>query len=315
MIKLQGGGGRERVSVTLAAYIPNRYASRTAPNGRFRMVTPVMPYQGSKRKIAQTILSHFPDGTGRVVEPFAGSAAVAVHALANARAATAWINDAHVPLMDLWRMIIHEPDRLADSYENLWNEQRGAEYEFYFEVRDRFNETHSPDDLLYLLARCAKAAVRFNRNGEFNNSPDRRRVGARPGEMRRRIREAHVILSGRVTATAGDYRRVMQGCTDSDLVYLDPPYQGTCGPHNRRYHGEFEHDSFCDSLEELESRGVPFILSYDGRNGDVRYGKAMPRTLRLRRITVHAGRSTQSTLLGRDTNTYESLYMSPDVGV
>lgn len=280
---------------------------------QYRTVTPAMPYQGSKRRIARTILSHFPHDTGRIVEPFAGSAAVSVHALANARASHAWINDAHGPLMDLWHRIIHDPDGLADGYEGLWREQCGDEYGFYFDVRDRFNRTHRPEDFLYLLARCVKAAVRFNRTGEFNNSPDRRRVGARPEEMRRRIRRTHGILSGRVTITSADYRDVADGCTGGDLVYMDPPYQGTCGPHNRRYHGEFDHDLFCDDLENLESRGIPFILSYDGRNGDRRYGKALPSRLRLRRVTIHAGRSAQSTLLGRSADTYESLYISPDV--
>lgn len=292
-------------------------SNRHVPTGRadnFRMVTPTMPYQGSKRKIVQDILAHFPSETVKVVEPFAGSAAVAVHALANGRAATAWINDAHEPLVGLWHEIIYNPEGLADSYTSLWNQQRGNEYGFFFTVRDRFNRSHRPVDFLYLLARCVKAAVRFNRNGEFNNSPDRRRRGARPEEMRRRIMVTHNILHGKEKLTAWDYRKVLRRCTSNDLVYMDPPYQGTSGTHDRRYHGEFEHDVFWDALEELETRGVPFIVSYDGKNGDKEYGQAMPARLKLSHVSVHAGRSTQSTLLGRATNTYESLYISPHVG-
>ena len=56
-------------------------------------------------------------------------------------------------------------------------------------VRARFNRTHGPADFLYLLARSAKAAVRFNRSGGFNHPPDNRRRGggAVPDAMGRRI--------------------------------------------------------------------------------------------------------------------------------
>ena len=40
----------------------------------------------------------------------------------------------------------------------------------------------------------------------------------------------------------------------------------------------------------------------------------MPETLGLVHIEVHAGRSTQATLLGRDHDTYESLYLSTCFG-
>ena len=53
-------------------------------------------------------------------------------------------------------------------------------------VRARFNRTHGPANFLYLLARSAKAAVRFNRSGGFNHPPDNRRRGA-PNAMGRRI--------------------------------------------------------------------------------------------------------------------------------
>ena len=281
--------------------------------GNFRMVAPVMPYQGSKRKIAKTILGYFPSGTKRVVEPFAGSASISIHAVHSRVAPSAWVNDAHEPLIVLWGKIIHDPKGLADGYESLWNGQAGNEREFFVTVRERFNRTRDPADFLYLLARCVKAAVRFNRNGEFNNSPDNRRLGAKPEVMRCRIMAVSAILSDKITLTSKDYRQVMEGCTKDDLVYMDPPWQGTSGARDKRYHGDFDHDEFCDSLEELESRRIPFILSYDGMSGNKSYGKAMPKSLKLRHVTIHAGRSTQSTLLGGTANTYESLYISPDV--
>ena len=270
-------------------------------------------YQGSKRRMAGTILGHLPGRMARIVEPFAGSAAVSVHAVANGMAVRAWINDAHEPLVGLWREILYRPDALADKYAALWSGQRGNEREFYDMVRARFNRTHGPADFLYLLARSAKAAVRFNRSGGFNHPPDNRRRGAAPGAMGRRIRKVGGILRGRAHLTAIDYRAVLAGCVPQDMVYLDPPYQGTSG-RNRRYHGDFSHGEFHLVLADLVERRVPFALSYDGMTGSKAYGSPPPKSLGLRRIMISAGRSTQSTLLGRAAYTHEALYLSPHVG-
>ena len=43
------------------------------------------------------------------------------------------------------------------------------------------------------------------------------------------------------------------------------------------------------------------------------FGKELPAELELHRVEVAAGRSTQSTLLGGDDITYESLYLSKDL--
>lgn len=282
--------------------------ARTRP---FLAVPQAMPYQGSKRRIARHILGHFPDKARRIVEPFAGSAAVSAHAAANLDVEKIWLNDAHEPLVRLWGEILGDPEGLAGGYARLWRPRPVAGDRDYYAARDRFNRSHDPADFLYVLARCVKAAVRYNGGGMFNNSPDKRRRGARPEEMRRRLLAVHGVLAGRTDLTSQGYERVLRRCTRADIVYMDPPYQGTCGPRNRRYWGRFSHAEFCDELEKLNSRRVPFLLSYDGRLGGRAYGQDMPESLRLHRTVIRAGRSAQSTLLGRDDSTYESLYLSP----
>lgn len=121
-----------------------------------------IPYQGSKRGIAEAILAYFPQHVTRLVEPFAGSAAVTIAAAACYRADRFWLNDLNEPLMRLWDAIIHRPEQLAEAYENLWKEQQGREREYYDTIRAEFNRTHQPEYLLYLLARCVKASVRYN---------------------------------------------------------------------------------------------------------------------------------------------------------
>ena len=272
-----------------------------------------MPYQGSKRNIAKFILPFFPNQVSTLVEPFAGSAALSLAAAYSGKSSRFYLNDINSPLMDLWHHIIHNPERISKDYERLWNEQQGNEREFYDYVRDQFNRTQKPDYLLYLLARCVKAAVRYNSNGEFNQSPDNRRKGRRPDRMRNDIFAASHLLSGRTTIASKDYREVLESVSKTELVYMDPPYQGVCNRTDSRYYTGIDFREFLYELGTLSDRQIPFILSYDGRRGQKTYGVELPTEIGLYRIEIKAGRSTQSTLLGKRDMTYESIYLSREL--
>ncbi len=210
-----------------------------------------LPYQGRKRIIAQLILSYFPEDVVRLVEPFAGSAAVSIAAALRRRASHFHLNDTNAPLMPLWGEIIGHPERIADAHENLWRQQRGKEREFYDKVRLEFNATHQPEHFLYLLARCVKASVRYNAYGEFNQSPDNRRRGRHPANMRRDILAAAKLLAGRTVLTCQDYRDTLANVTVADLVYMGPPYQGVSTKRDVRYARQVQYDEFVKALENL----------------------------------------------------------------
>lgn len=272
-----------------------------------------IPYQGSKRNISGTILSFFPHWFDTLVEPFAGSAAVSLATASHWKSHRFHINDLNKPLMDLWNEIITNPSGISDGYENLWNEQKYKEKEFYFIVRDKFNNTGRPDYFLYLLARCVKASIRYNSRGEFNQSPDNRRKGRHPDKMRSAIFMAAYLLSGRTIITHDNYKNILKKVSKTDLVYMDPPYQGVCTGRDPRYYNGIDFDGFLSQIEKLVRRRISFILSYDGRKGGKSYGREIPTDIDIQRIEVNAGRSAQSTLLGRNEITYESIYLSEDL--
>jgi DNA adenine methylase len=269
-----------------------------------------IPYQGSKRHIAKYIVPFFPHEMGMLIEPFAGSAAISIAAACYGKASRFHLNDINEPLMAVWREIINDPLGIAESYERLWTEQLGNERQFYDHVRDEFNRTHRADYLLYLLARCVKASVRYNPKGEFNQSPDNRRLGRNPKRMADDIFAVSNLFRGRTTITSKDYREVLQVAAKRDLVYMDPPYQGVCSSGDPRYYSGVEFDEFMQALDRLNRRRISFVLSYDGRTGNKSFGRELPRELELYRIEVEAGRSSQSTLLGGSAMTYESIYLS-----
>ena len=270
-----------------------------------------IPYQGSKRLLAPTILKYFPEDAKRLIEPFAGAAAVSIAAAKKGLVSAIILNDSNRPLMDIWAAILKDPKSLAAAYEKLWTAQLGREREYYDIVRSKFNETHRPEQLLYLLARCAKASVRYNAKGDFNQSPDNRRLGMAPDVLRWHVLAASHLLKGKTTMMSGDYKEALNIAQPRDIVYMDPPYQGVCANRDPRYLNLLAFDSFVTTLRKLNERRISFILSYDGKTGNKAHGKPMPSDLRLLRIEIDAGRSSQATLLGRNSNTVESLYLSP----
>jgi DNA adenine methylase len=270
-----------------------------------------LPYQGSKRGLATVILSYMPKNTPRLIEPFAGSAALSLAALSAHKVGQVVIADNDQALMGVWQAILDAPQSLAESYSALWHIQLGQERSFYEKVRADFNRQHQPEQLLYLLARCVKAAVRYNGQGEFNQSADHRRKGTHPNTMQKRLLEAHTLLKNRTTLLCADYRETFQLATTQDVVYLDPPYQGVSQKRDRRYRNALDQEAFFTALAVLNQRQIAYMLSYDGHTGGKMYGSLLPQMLDLVRFELCAGRSSQATLNGKQALTYESLYLSP----
>ena len=81
-----------------------------------------IPYQGSKRWIAKSLLHFFPKRIGTLFEPFAGSAAVTLAASHCESASSFQLSDINAPLMTLWNAIIESPESLVNDYERLWQQ-------------------------------------------------------------------------------------------------------------------------------------------------------------------------------------------------
>jgi DNA adenine methylase len=248
-------------------------------------------------------------------EPFAGSAAITIAAAASGTAARYVIGDSLRPLIGIWKRVLGDPDAFAAEYEGIWRGQLAEGGPQHFNrVRAEYNRDGEAAKLLYLLARCVKNAPRFGRTGRFNQSPDHRRKGMNPAKMRRQIEGCGELLGSRTIAVAGDAVECLAAAGPDDLVYLDPPWQGTTEGPDARYHQGFPRARLETLLADLNERSVPWILSYDGRTGARTYGRPLPRHLRAAHLDLHAGRSSQATLSGRDDRTVESLYIAPALG-
>lgn len=269
-----------------------------------------IPYQGSKRRLAPRIGQLFPQNVETLYEPFAGSAAITLYAATHKLANNFVIGDILPELVELWGIIIERPSEAISRYKDLWSEQFKVGPEHFNVVRSAYNAEKDPIALLYLIARCVKNAVRFNKSGSFTQSVDKRRTGVHPEKLERAIISVSFLLKGRTTLYCGDFKSCVGSARPGDLVYMDPPYQGTTYGRDKRYAAQLEREHLVEALRDMNKRKVPFILSYDGKTGDKVYAEPLPDDLSTEHLAIHAGRSSQATLAGRAEDTVESLYVS-----
>lgn len=274
----------------------------------------IVQYQGSKRKLAPQILQYMPKRFNRLIEPFSGMAAITIAAAMEHRASSYIINDLNKPLVEILERAIENPSQLVEEYRKIWNEQflyGDNHVEHFYSVRDKFNDGQNTSvNLLYLIARCVKGAVRYGGNGNFNQSPDKRRHGTNPDNLEKNVYAISKLLKGKTSFFALDYHDILAMARQGDLVYLDPPYQGVTNTRDNRYYSGVPFNEFAEAIKILNDRHIDYLISYDGICGNKEYGEDLPKSLGCKKILLNAGLSSQATLLGKKSTTFEALYIS-----
>lgn len=268
------------------------------------MFKPVIKWSGSKRSQSEAIKKFLPSTINTYYEPFLGGGSM-LYAISPERAIC---GDICEPLITLWNEIKNHPSELADAYSIRWHRLQDEGYQVYYEIRDAFNSDHKPEDLLFLSRTCVNGLIRFNANGEFNNSLHHTRPGISPDSLRKIILDwsEHIQCS---EFLAQEYTKTTEDAQKGDLVYLDPPYFHTKG----RYYGigTIDFEEFYQYLSSLNSRGVKFILSFDGRRGDDDYTVELPKELYKRHEFIPSGNSSFKKVMDKENlQVYESLYLN-----
>ena len=273
----------------------------------------IVQYQGSKRKLAPQIMQYMPERFDRLIEPFAGMAAISVAVAHDKKSDNFYINDLNAPLINMLEEAVEHPQKLIDDYSSVWNEQFSYDdhVQHFYTVRDRFNSgDETPANMLYLLARCVKGAVRYGKNGNFNQSPDKRRHGTTPKTLAPNVFAISNLLKGKTTFSSYDYHQVLDMTKPGDLVYMDPPYQGVSNVRDNRYFAGVPFDEFAEAIKVLDKKGIDYLISYDGECGGKEYGEQLPSCLHCQKAMLNAGLSSQALLLGKKSTTFETLYIS-----
>ncbi len=193
---------------------------------------PPIKCQGIKTKLVPFIFDSIKwesTNGARWIEPFLGSGSVALN-LAPERAL---VSDANPHIINFYKAIQRNDINQSNVREFLTLEgeklaARGADY--YYEVRERFNERGSPFDFLFLNRSCFNGVMRFNSQGRFNVP-----FGHKPQRFSRSYITKIVNQIGWVSRVLCDrdwefraarWEETLSEAAPRDFVYLDPPYIG-----------------------------------------------------------------------------------------
>ena len=182
---------------------------------------PFVKWAGGKRTAIPEIVKVLPNTFGRYWEPFVGGGAV-FFAL-DSRIRSASLSDVNLDLVLAYKMI---QTRLDDVIQALQGHARKHSRAHYLRVRNRM---HGEQDAVLLAARflylnrtCYNGLYRVNRSGRFNVP-----FGQYKNPMIcdvENLTAASAVLS-KATVQAQPFTAVAP--KRGDLVYCDPPYDGT----------------------------------------------------------------------------------------
>ena len=100
--------------------------------------------------------------------------------------------------------------------------------EYYYEIRNRFNEKHHPLDFLFLNRSCFNGLMRFNSKGGFNvpfcQKPDRFRQ-AYITKICNQVNWVQNTMEDKDWQfICQDWKASISNAREEDLIYCDPPY-------------------------------------------------------------------------------------------
>ncbi|CAN5308343.1 Dam family site-specific DNA-(adenine-N6)-methyltransferase [soil metagenome] len=195
-----------------------------------KIFVPPIKSQGIKTKLVQWISSNVESVEyDRWVEPFMGTGVVAF----NIRPKKALLCDSNPHLINFYEALKNKEITGEIVGEFLTEEGKKlleSEGEYYYEVRNRFNQNGSSLDFLFLSRSCFNGMMRFNKKGGFNvpfcKKPNRFAQSLVTKITNQVKNISQIIETGNYEFKHQDFKKSLQEIKSGDLVYSDPPYIG-----------------------------------------------------------------------------------------
>ncbi|HBL4692677.1 DNA adenine methylase [Citrobacter sedlakii] len=236
----------------------------------------ILKWAGNKTVIMPELKKHLPAGP-RLVEPFAGSCAVMMatdypHYL---------VADINPDLINLYLMIQKDHEAVIQIARELF---KGFNSDVqYYRVRQHFNyslsnEVEKAAYFLYLNRHCYRGLCRYNLSGIFNVPYGNYKNPYLPENEIRAFAEK----AQRATFICGSYDETLALLQAGDVVYCDPPYDGTFTAYHTAGFTEDDQYHLASILERRSSEGHPVIVS----NSDTSLTRSLYRNFTRHRITA-----------------------------
>lgn len=195
-----------------------------------KILVPPIKCQGIKTKIVPLILANavMPEN-GLWIEPFMGSGVVGF----NARCRRAVFDDLNPHIIAFYYALKSSditPEKTREYLEREGSILSNNGEDYYYKVRERFNDKKEPLDFLFLSRAGFNGVIRFNSKGKFNvpfcRKPERFSK-AYITKIVNQVQNVYTLIQNNEwTFECRDFQEVIAEATEDDFVYCDPPYYG-----------------------------------------------------------------------------------------
>ena len=222
---------------------------------------PPIKCQGIKTKLVPPIRALIGDSiAGRWIEPFCGSGVVAF----NLRPQCALLTDTNRHIIAFYQAIQSgdiTPGSVTRYLEAEGGKLREQGESHYYAVRERFNESGSSLDFLFLNRACFNGVMRFNRKGGFNTPFCRKPERFAPAYITKIVNQVRairqIIEQNDWTFAVADFQETLAQATVGDIIYADPPYMGR----HADYFNTWTDDNEQTLIRLLKYLPCTFVLS------------------------------------------------------
>ena len=179
---------------------------------------PFLKWPGGKYRLVERIRASLGSGK-RLIEPFAGSAAVFL----NTHYPTYLVGDNNTDLINLYQVLHVEGEAFID-YVRPFFQPECNQAEAYYAFRAIFNQSRDKclksALFIYLNRHCFNGLCRYNRSGGFNTPFGRYKKPLFPEQAMRAFQHK----AGQASFQSADFKSLMAQAEPGDVVYCDPPY-------------------------------------------------------------------------------------------
>jgi len=225
---------------------------------------PFLKWAGNKYRIIEKIQAVLPQAK-RLIEPFAGSAAVFL----NSDYSRYLLGEGNKDLINLYQILQLEGEVFIDYVQTFFAPEFKNEKKYY-ELRQLFNST---DDqrlkaaLFLYLNKCGyNGLCRYNSKGGFNVPYGHYERHKLPPYFPREEMQYFYKKAKRAKFIHADFVATMQQAKSGDVVYCDPPYLPLSETANfTDYHvggfSEQQHITLAEQAGILAKRGITTVIS------------------------------------------------------
>ncbi len=232
---------------------------------------PLIRFAGGKTwaipVLAEGFLRHLNATGGRYIEPFLGGGALALHLGIRDMI----LGDACHPVTEMYRCVQRSPGGVAWGLSAVAIE--GVDEENYYHIRDLRPRTplQRAARFLYLNRLSFNGVVRFNREGKFNvpYAKDKRRIsmierGGRDAitnlfPNKEKFMKVAAALAG-AQLYCCDFQYLCQLAGEGDILYGDPPYDGTYNAYTPDGFGAEDHKRLAKEAKEAADAGAAVFV-------------------------------------------------------